>query len=50
MRTDITICLNSKVDGKQPSLQNRIYSVDGLAPALTCGFHYLIAICGGGAA
>lgn len=48
MRTDITICLNSKVDGKQPSLQNRIYSVDGLAPALTCGFHYLIAICGGG--
>ena len=25
MRTDETICLNSKVNGKQPSLADRIY-------------------------
>lgn len=25
MRTDETICLNSKVDGKQPSVGDRIY-------------------------
>lgn len=42
MRTDTTICINSKVNGKQPSLEHRIYSIDGIAPALTTGFHYLI--------
>lgn len=25
MRTDQTICLNSKVDGKQPYIEDRIY-------------------------
>lgn len=25
MRTDETICLNSKVDGKQPYIEDRIY-------------------------
>lgn len=29
MKTDETICLNSKVNGKQPSLEHRIYSVGG---------------------
>lgn len=42
MRTDTTICINSKVNGKQPSLEHRIYSIEGVAPALTTGFHYLI--------
>lgn len=27
-----TICLNSKVNGRQPSLQYRIYSAEGAAP------------------
>lgn len=30
-----TICLNSKVDGKQPSLEHRIYSDEGCATAVT---------------
>lgn len=29
MRTDTTICLNSKVNGKQPSLEDRIYHPGG---------------------
>lgn len=29
MKTDQTICLNSKVNGKQPSLEHRIYDVGG---------------------
>lgn len=37
-----TICLNSKVNGKQPSLQDRIYFVGGVAPAITTGFYYSI--------
>lgn len=37
-RTDTTICLNSKVDGKQPSLEHRIYDSDGISTALTTGF------------
>lgn len=32
------ICLNSKVNGKQPSVQDRIYSVDGISTALTTSF------------
>ena len=39
-----TICLNSKVNGKQPSLEDRIYHIGGVAPAITTGFHYLILI------
>lgn len=41
MKTDETICLNSKVNGKQPSLEHRIYNV-GVAPAMATGFHYNI--------
>lgn len=38
--TNKTICLNSKggrggVEGLQPSLQDRIYSVEGVATAVT---------------
>lgn len=32
------ICLNSKVDGKQPSLQDRIYDSDGISTAITTGW------------
>lgn len=42
MKTDETICLNSKINGKQPSLEHRIYNVGGVAPAITTSFHYTI--------
>ena len=42
MKTDQTICLNSKVNGKQPSLEHRIYDIGGVAPAITTSFHYNI--------
>ena len=41
--SDQTICLNPKVDGKQPSLQDRVYSEDGIMPAITTGFHPSVA-------
>lgn len=37
--SDKTICLNSKVDGKQPSLTDRVYSAAAAATAVTTGFH-----------
>lgn len=37
-KTDVTICLNSKVDGKQPSLEHRIYDSSGISTAITTGF------------
>ena len=30
-----TICLNPKVDGKQPSLNDRVYSTEGVSMAIT---------------
>lgn len=33
-----TFCINSKVNGKQPSLQKRIYDEEGISTAITCGF------------
>lgn len=39
IRTDTTICLNNKVDGKQPSLEHRIYDSSGISTAITTGFH-----------
>ena len=42
MKTDETICLNSKVNGKQPSLEFRIYHPGGVAPAITTCFFYNI--------
>ena len=42
MKTDQTICLNSKVNGKQPSLEDRIYHMGGVAPAITTCFYYSI--------
>ena len=36
--TNETICINSKVDGKQPSLQDRVYDTNGIATAVTCSF------------
>lgn len=36
--TSTTICLNSKVDGKQPSLEHRIYDCNGVSVAVTCSF------------
>lgn len=41
--TATTICLNSKVDGKQPSLEHRIYDCSGNSTAITTGFHPSIA-------
>ena len=41
--TDTTICLNSKVDGKQPSVVDRIYSTDGCSVAITSGWKQNIA-------
>lgn len=39
-----TVCLNSKVNGKQPSLQNRVCSAKGIAPACVTCFHPNVAI------
>lgn len=39
MKTDKTICLNSKVGGGvQPSLQDRFYDVEGCSTAITTSF------------
>lgn len=38
METDKTLCLNSKVNGKQPSLSNRVYDSNGISTAITCSF------------
>lgn len=37
------ICLNSKVNGKQPSLEDRIYDVNGTSTCITTCFHPNIA-------
>ena len=39
-----TLCLNSKVNGKQPSLQNRVYDSEGISTAITTSFHPSILI------
>lgn len=41
--TNQTICINPKggrggIDGLQPSLQDRIYDINGVAPAITVCF------------
>lgn len=38
------ICLNSKVNGKQPSIQDRVYDIEGIATACTTSFHPSIRI------
>lgn len=42
--SDIPICLNSKVNGKQPSLQDRVYDINGISTAVTTAFMPNIAI------
>lgn len=37
--TATTLCLNSKVNGRQPSLQDRIYDAEGISTAITTCFH-----------
>ena len=49
VRTDKTICLNSKggrggKEGLQPSLQDRVYSVEGIATACTTCYPSKIAV------
>ncbi len=44
MRTDRTVCLNSRVDGRQPSLEDRIYWPGGVAPAVTTCFFYNVLV------
>ena len=39
----VPICLNSKVNGKQPSLTDRVYSA-AAATAMTTGFHPMVCI------
>ena len=39
----VPICLNSKVNGKQPSLTDRVYSA-AAATAVTTGFHPMVCI------
>ena len=38
------LCLNSKVNGKQPSLTDRVYSAAAAATAVTTGFHPMVCI------
>lgn len=38
------LCLNPKVDDKQPSLENRVYSAAAAATAVTTGFHPAVLI------
>lgn len=38
------ICLNSKVDGKQPSVQDRIYDINAVSTAITTSFMPSIAV------
>lgn len=38
------VCLNSKVDGKQPSLEHRVYDCGGNSTAVTTGFMPKIAV------
>lgn len=44
VETDKPLCLNSKVNGKQPSLQDRVYDVEGVSPAITTSFMPSIAV------
>lgn len=39
----VPVCVNSKIDGKQPSLADRIYDINGKATAVTTAFHPSIA-------
>jgi DNA (cytosine-5)-methyltransferase 1 len=41
-----TICLNSKVNGKQPSLQDKVYNSEGISTAITTAFMPSIMIPG----
>ena len=34
----VPVCLNSKVNGKQPSLSDRVYDENGISTAVTCSF------------
>lgn len=36
--SDKTICLNSKVDGKRPSLEHRVYDYEGISTAIATAF------------
>lgn len=40
MEVDKTICLNSKVNGKQPSLEDRIYDINGIVAAVIPSYRY----------
>lgn len=42
--TATSICLNPKVDGKQPSLEHRVYDCSGISTAVTTGFMPKIAV------
>lgn len=46
--SDKTICLNSKVDGEQPSLEHRVYDSGGIPTAITPGFMQRVLVSDGG--
>ena len=46
--SDKTICLNSKVDGKQPSLEHRVHDCEGISTAITTGFMPSVLVSDGG--
>lgn len=46
--SDKTICLNSKVDGKQPSLEHGVYDCEGISTAITTGFMPSVLVSDGG--
>lgn len=37
-------CINSKVNGKQPSFQDRIFNSDGIAPTIATSFMYNVTV------
>lgn len=46
--SDKTICLNSKVDGKQPSLEHRVCDSEGISTVITTGFMPSVLVSDGG--
>lgn len=44
MKKTETICINSKVDGRQPSLEDRIYHVGGLCPTIATCFPFSVLV------
>ena len=44
MKRNKTICMNSKVNGKQPNLQNRVYDRGGIFTCVTTSPYFMLLI------